>query len=52
VWAGDFTLQVADGPDGLPRAWTNAPGPLQTNGGNILSTLPVTNQTQLFRLRR
>ena len=52
AWAGDFALQMADAIDGLPAAWTNVPGALQTNGGNILSTQPLTNQTKLFRLRR
>jgi hypothetical protein len=52
VWAGDFTLQMAGTLGGGSGDWTNTSGSLQTNGGEIHLTLPVTNQTKFFRLRR
>lgn len=52
AWAGDFSLQAAASINGMPITWSNTPGPLQTNGGEIHTTLPFTNQTQFFRLRR
>ena len=52
TWAGDFALQMAETIGGLSGAWTNTLGPLQTNGGEIRFTMPATNQTRFFRLRR
>jgi hypothetical protein len=52
LWAGDYTLQMADTLGGISGGWTNIYSPLQTNGGEICLTLPVTNQTKFFRLRR
>jgi hypothetical protein len=52
VWAGDFTLQMADALGGTPGSWTDASGTLLTNGGDIRVLLPVTNQTKFFRLGR
>jgi hypothetical protein len=52
AWAGDFTLQSAATLDAPSNIWSNTVGSLQTNSGEIRVSLPTTNQTQFFRLRR
>jgi hypothetical protein len=47
--ADGFILQSADNLT-PPINWTNVPGPLQTNGGNIEITLPEGGQHGYFRL--
>jgi len=49
VWAADFALQSADG--GITGGWANVNAPSQTNGGNLVVTLPITSDTKFFRLQ-
>jgi hypothetical protein len=49
TWAGGFNLQAAGV---LPAsAWTNIPGPSQTNSSNISITVPMVNPDGYFRLQ-
>jgi len=50
VWAADFALQSADGD--VSGGWANVGAAGQTNGGNLVLTLPVIGDTKFFRLRR
>jgi len=50
--ASNFVLQISGRTNGFPDAWTDAPWPLHTNGGEISVMTSVTNQMKFFRLHR
>jgi len=50
--ASNFVLQISGSNYGFPDAWTDAPWPLHTNGGEISVMTSVTNQMKFFRLHR
>src|SRR5208283_2229686 len=48
VWAAEFNLQ-SPGSSSLTGSWTNISATLQTNGGNVQVTMPLSGQSQFFR---
>jgi hypothetical protein len=49
IWATGFNLQATG--DLLNQGWTNVPFSAQTNGSDIIITLPAPNQNGYFRLQ-
>jgi hypothetical protein len=50
TWAGDFSLQSSTNLI-LTGSWLNVVMSLQTNGSDVVASLPATNQERFFRLR-
>ena len=47
--SASFSLYAA--PDVTSGAWTNTFAPMQTNGGQVTATMPLSSATQFFRLQ-
>ena len=50
AYAADFNLQAADNLDLQSSVWSNVAVFIVTNGGNVQTVLPATNQASYFRL--